>query len=106
VYGPGTPTADTGTAGRPVPFPTRLISVPVTGTTGTGAGVLGHTGQQVGNGTDRRVKRYNGLLNRYNDLLNHYNDFVITVQTGTRVRARGRVSGRVNGYNRFFPKKF
>jgi hypothetical protein len=34
--------------------------------TGTGTGVLGHTG--------RRVKRYNGLLNRYNVSANRYND--------------------------------
>jgi hypothetical protein len=39
-----------------------------TDTTGTGTEVLGHTGRRVGNGTGRRVKRYNGLLNSYNDL--------------------------------------
>jgi hypothetical protein len=46
------------------------------GYTGTGTGVLGHTGRRVGNGTGQRVgngtgrwvKRYNGLLKRYNDL--------------------------------------
>jgi hypothetical protein len=48
------------------------MSVPVAG---TGTEVLGHTGRRVGNGTGRRVKRYNGLLKRYNDLWN-----VITFQ--------------------------
>jgi hypothetical protein len=38
------------------------------GYTGTDTEVLGHTNRRVGNGTGRRVKRYNGLLNRYNDL--------------------------------------
>jgi hypothetical protein len=52
-----------------------------TGTTGTDTGVLRHTGRQVGNGTGRRVKRYNGSVNRCNGSINRCNDLwnVITI---------------------------
>jgi hypothetical protein len=62
------------------PYPTRARRGYM-GTTGTGTEVLGHMGRQVGNGTGRRVKRYNGLLNRYNDLCNFitFQQTVITI---------------------------
>jgi hypothetical protein len=58
------------------PYPIRLISVSVAGTTGTGTGtgVLGHTGRRVGNGTGLPVKRYNDSINRCNGSINRYND--------------------------------
>jgi hypothetical protein len=75
---------------KTVPYPSHTRAS--RGYHGYGYGVLRHTGRRVGNGTGRRVKRYNGLLNRYNDGY---------AGTGT---GGGR---RVNeyGYNGFFPKK-
>jgi hypothetical protein len=44
---------------KTVPYPSHTCAR--RGYTGMGTGVLGHTGRRVGNGTGRRVKRYNDL---------------------------------------------
>jgi hypothetical protein len=134
-----TGTAGTGTAGRRVRwarvdrffFQNRTLPVSyscpsrVHGYHEYGYVVLGHTGRRVGNGTGRRVKRYNGFRNRYNVSANRYNDLwnVITfkqivimvsetvITTGTWVRARATGGGRRTAGKRvriqrvFFKKK-